>query len=247
MSYPPPNPYDPGQQPGYSQPSQPQHFITDADPYARPDPYGQQGYPTNPPMSVAPGSVPPDQGFQAGQAFQPGQPAPAPPRGSSNTPLLVTLIVAVVAIAAGAIIIGVTFSDDDEDPVIADDTSESASPSEEVTTEEAPTPEETTEAADDSDEAVYRPPEEEECIENVEEGFYVVPCDSDTAYWLVVHIEQDPDDPDPEDEWHSVAANDACGGFDYSNYYFTDTAISAGRDWDPEIDSITAIYCVREV
>jgi hypothetical protein len=27
----------------------------------------------------------------------------------------------------------------------------------------------------------------------------------------------------------------------------TDTAIAAGREWDPEIDSITAIHCVREV
>ncbi|WP_026931826.1 hypothetical protein [Glycomyces tenuis] len=254
MSYPPPNPYDPGQQqPGYGQPSQPQHFNTDADPYARPDSYGQPsygqpGYPTNPPMSVAPGSVPPNQGYPTtGQAFQPGQPAPAPPSGSSNTPLIATLIVVVVAIAAGAIIIGMTFGgDEEEDPVIADDaTSESASPSEEEeTTEDEPSPEETT---TDPDEAVYRAPEVDECIENVEEGFYVVPCDSETAYWLVLHIAQSPEDPDPEDEWHAVAANDACEGYEWDQYYFTDTAVSAGREWDPEIDSITAIYCVQRV
>src|SRR5690606_30956412 len=131
MSYPPPNPYDPNQQPGHSQPSQPQHFTTECDPYTRFD----SGYPPNPPMSVAPGSVPPNQGYPptgAGQAFQPGQPARAPPGGSSNIPLISTLIVVVVAVAAGAIIIGMTFGgDDEEDPVIADDTSESASPSEE--------------------------------------------------------------------------------------------------------------------
>lgn len=46
---------------------------------------------------------------------------------------------------------------------------------------------------------------------------------------------------------HSLAAADAGEGYDYSQYYFTDTAIAAGCEWDPEIDSITAIYCVREV
>lgn len=261
MSYPPPNPYDPNQQPGYVQPSpsQPQHFTTDADPYSRPDPYGQPqygqpGYPTNPPMSVVPGSAPPGgvppggHGF-SGQAFQPGQAAPPPPRGSSNLPLIVTLAVVVVAIAAGAIFIGMTLTGDDDEPEIAAGTSEETtdepSPSEEVTSED-PTPEETTETADTT-EAVYRLPKVDECIENVEEGFYVVPCDADTAYWLVLHIEQSPDDPDPEDQWHSTAAHNACKDYDYTQYYFTDTAVSAGRDWDSAIDSITAIYCVVEV
>lgn len=252
MSYPPPNPYDPNQQPGYGQPSQPRHFNADADPYARPDVYGQQGYP-NPPMSVAPGSVPPagptpqPGGFPAAQAFQPGQPAPAPPRGSSNTPLIVTLVVVVAVIAAGAIFIGMTLTGEDDDPVIADDATEEAteeaSPTEEPTSE-SPTPEEET---TDPDEAVYRQPKVDECIENVEEGFYVVSCDAPTAYWLVLHIAQSPEDPDPEDQWHSVAASNACSGYEYTNYYFVDTAIAAGRDWDPDIDSITAIYCVREV
>ncbi len=251
MSYPPPSPYDPNQQPGYGQPSQPQYFSADADPYSRPDPYGQQGYP-NPPMSVAPGSVPPagptpqPGGFPAAQAFQPGQPAPAPPRGSSNMPLIVTLVVVVVAIAAGAIFIGMTITGDDDDPVIADEATAEATeedPSEEVTSE-SPSPEEET---TDSDEAVYRQPKVDECIENVEEGFYVVPCDAPTAYWLVLHIEHSPDDPDPDDQWHYTAAHNACKDYEYTNYYFVDTAVAAGRDWDPEIDSITAIYCVREV
>lgn len=256
MSYPTPNPYDPNQQqPGYGPPSQPPHFTTDADPYSRPDPYGQPsygqpGYQANPPMSVAPGSVPPGgtppPGQYPGQAFQPGQPAPPPPGGSSNTPLIATLVIVVAVIAAGAIFVGMTLTGGDEeedDPVVAEESSDDPSPSDEVTSE-SPSPEETTA---DSDEAVYRLPVEDECIENSDEGFYVVPCDAETAYWLVIHVEQSPDDPDPEDEWHSVAASNACDGYDWTQYYFTDTAVSAGREWDPEIDSITAIYCVREV
>ncbi|GAB3229302.1 hypothetical protein GCM10027447_22430 [Glycomyces halotolerans] len=269
MSYPPPNPYDPNQQPqpGYGQPSPqpPQHYSTDADPYSRPDPYGQSPY-GNPPMSVQPGSVPPGGMAQPpGQTppgpmppghvpppanpFQPGQPAPPPPGGSSNTPLLVTLIVVVVAVAAGAIIIGMMFTGDDGETDVAgnETTAAEASSAAEETTEaeetSEPSPAETTEAEG----ADYRLPEIDECIENVDEGFYVVPCDSDTAYWKVLHIEKNPDDPDPDDEWHYTAAHNACKDFDYTNYYFTDTAVSAGRDWDPEIDSITAIYCVREV
>ncbi|GAB3650716.1 hypothetical protein [Glycomyces tarimensis] len=255
MSYPPPNPYDPNrQQPGYGQSShpQPQHFNTDGDPYARPDSYtqpgyGQPGYP-NPPMSVAPGSVPPGgTPPPTGPVFQPGQPAPPPPGGSSNMPLIVTLVVIVVALAAGAIVISMTLTGEEDDPVIADDetSTEAASTTEEASTE-APSPEEET-TDSDSDEAVYRLPEVDECIEAVETGFYVVPCDADTAYWVVLHIEEDPDDPDPEDKWHATAAHNACKDFEYTQYYFTDTSISAGREWDPEIDSIIAIYCVREV
>ncbi|MCH7229831.1 hypothetical protein L0U85_02995 [Glycomyces sp. L485] len=253
MTYPPPNPYDPNQQPGYGQPSQPQHFTTDADPYARPDHQGQAGYGQpaypNPPMSVAPGSVPPGvpttgQPYQPGQAFQPGQPAPLPPRRSSNLPLILTLVVIVVAIAGGAVFIGMTLTGEDDDVATGNETTGEAEPSEEGATTE-PTPDEATSEA--GDEAVYRLPKVDECIEDVKEGFYVVACDAETAYWLVLHIEQNPDDPDPEDPWHSAAATDACEGLEWTQYYFTDTAVTAGRDWDPEVDSINAIYCVREV
>lgn len=257
MTYPPPNPYDPNRQhqPGYGQPSQPSpaqppHFTTEGDPYARPDQqYTQPPYP-NPPMNVGPGPMPqggitPPPPPGPGGAFQPGQAAPPPPRGSSNAPLLVTLGIIVVAVVVGGIFIAMTFSGEDEPQATDDPTTEAAteSPSAEETTTEA-AEEETTEAVD---EAVYRLPEVDECIENVEEGFYVVPCDSDTAYWLVLHIEKNPDDPDPEDMWHSTAAYDSCNDYDYDQYYFTDTSVAAGRDWDPEIDSITAIYCVAEV
>jgi hypothetical protein len=46
---------------------------------------------------------------------------------------------------------------------------------------------------------------------------------------------------------HTGAADIACAGLDYTQYYFTDTAIAADRDWDPAIDSITAIFCVRPI
>lgn len=255
MSYPPQNPYDPNQQPGFGQPSQPpRHFTTDSDPYSRPDSYGQNPYGGGPPMSVQPGSVPPNtppgppptQGFQTGQAFQPGQPAPAPPRGSSNTPLMVTILVIVVALAIGGTVIAVLAAGGDDDADIADDTTgEATTAAEEETTEASPEP--TEEETTDGYEAEYRPPEVDECIENVSTGFYVVPCDAEEAYWLVLHIEKNPDDPDPDDPMHNTAGHNACKDYDYTTFYYTDTALSAGRDWDPEIDSITAIYCMREV
>ncbi|GAB4005401.1 hypothetical protein GCM10029992_53160 [Glycomyces albus] len=255
MSYPPQNPYDPNQQPGFGQPSpqQPRHFTTDSDPYSRPDPYGQNPYSGAPQMSVQPGSVPPNTppgpppppGFQTGQAFQPGQPAPAPPRGSSNTPLMVTILVIVVALAIGGTVIATLISGDDGDTDIADDPTGEATTAAEETTE--PSPEPTEEETTDGYEAEYRTPEVDECIENVTDGFYVVPCDAEEAYWLVLHIEQNPDDPDPDDPMHNTAGHNACKDYDYTLFYYTDTALLAGRDWDPEVDSITAIYCVREV
>lgn len=268
MTYPPSNPYDPSQPPGYGQPAPPpQHYTTDADPYSRPDPYGPgTGY-GNPPLNVQPGSVPPGQPYSPGPspaaaytqppigpppvgppggAFQPGQAAPPPPGSSSNAPLIITFVVVILAIVGGGIFLAVSLGGDDDDtPVATESTSE---PEEETTepveetSEPTPSEEETTSSG-----SVYRVPKEGECIENVETGFYVVDCDSPDAFWYVIHIEQNPSDPDPDDKWHSVAANNACEGYDWSQYYFTDTAIAAGRDWDPAIDSITAIYCVREV
>jgi hypothetical protein len=268
MTYPPQNPYDPSQPPGYGQPSPaPQHYTTDADPYSRPDPYGPgQGY-GNPPLNVHPGSAPPGQpyspgpayapgqsgGYQPpgppGGAFQPGQAAPPPPGSSTNMPLIIALVVVVVVVIGGGIILGMNLSKDD-DPDIATSASESA----EESTEEAPTAEEeTTEAAEETTEAategesVYRVPVEGECIEDVDTGFYVVDCASEDAYWTVLKIVQSPADPDPADPYHTVAATDACEGSGHTQYYYTDTAIAAGRDWDPEIDSITAVYCVKQV
>ncbi|MEU6857408.1 hypothetical protein AB0B28_00825 [Glycomyces sp. NPDC046736] len=265
MTYPPPNPYDPGAQPpGHGQ--TPQHYTTDADPYSRPDPYGPgPGY-GNPPLNVQPGSAPPGTpyspapppaypgqqpppGYQPappglpGGAFQPGQAAPPPPRSGNNLPLILTLVVVVIAVAAGGIILAMNLGGDGE-PSAEKTTSaaeETTEPAEE-TTEPTPSEEETT-----GTEATYRVPAEGECIENVTTGFYVVDCSAATAYWYVVHIVQAPADPDPNDPNHAVAANDACAGYEWSQYYYTDTAIAAGRDWDPDIDSITAIYCVREV
>lgn len=274
MTYPPPNPYDPNQSPGYGQPSPaPQHYTTDADPYSRPDPYGPgAGYPTapshpnsappgqpyspgpaypqpggytQPPVGPLPQSTAPQAFAVAGGAFQPGQAAPPPPGGgSTNTPLIITLVVVVIAVIGGGIMLGLSMSgDDDPDPkettaAAADETSEEV----EETTAAEPTEEETTE-----DESVYRVPAEGECIENNPEGFYVVACDSDAAYWEVLKVVQSPEDPEPTDAYHTVAATDACAGSGNTNYYYTDTAILAGRDWDPEIDSITAVYCVKEV
>ncbi|GAA1672219.1 hypothetical protein GCM10009830_17990 [Glycomyces endophyticus] len=269
MTYPPPNPFDPQQQPGYGQPSAPQHYTTDADPYSRPDTYGPgTGY-GNPPLNVHPGSAPPGmpyspaspgyvpgqpaaprpQGFQPppppGGAFQPGQAAPPPPRSGGNTTLIVSLVAVVLVVAIGGTFLALNLGGEEEDPV-AQETSEAA---EEETTEAA---EETT-AAEPSEEATteaessYRVPVEGECIENVTTGFYVVDCTSADAYWYVVHIAQSPADSDPSDPFHAVAAADACDGYEWTQYYYTDTAIAASRDWDPEIDSITAIYCVREV
>ncbi|WP_030160075.1 hypothetical protein [Glycomyces sp. NRRL B-16210] len=264
MTYPPSNPYDPSQPPGYGQPTPaPQHYTTDADPYARPDSYGPgTGY-GNPPLNVQPGSAPPGQPYSPGPgfspatggytqppvgppggAFQPGQAAPPPPKGTSNAPLIITFIVVILAIAGGGIFLVANLGDDG-DPVAEESTSapdEETSEPDEVTSAETPSEEVTTDSG-----SVYRVPKEGECIENVESGFYVVSCDSADAYWYVVHIEQNPSDPDPDDSWHSVAANNACSGYEWTQYYFTDTAIAAGRDWDPSIDSITAIYCVREV
>jgi hypothetical protein len=269
MTYPPQNPYDPSQPPGYGQPSPaPQHYTTDADPYSRPDPYGPgQGY-GNPPLNVQPGSAPPGQpyspayapgqsgGYQPtqppppgppGGAFQPGQAAPPPPGSSTNMPLIITLVVVVVVVIGGGIILGINLAGDDskgeaaQTTAAAEETSE-AEPTAEETTEAEPTAEETTEG-----ESVYRVPVEGECIENVETGFYVVDCESPDAYWNVLKIVTNPDDPDPSDPYHAVAAADACEGSGNTQYYYTDTAIAAGRDWDPEIDSITAIYCVKEV
>ncbi|MQM24822.1 hypothetical protein [Glycomyces albidus] len=269
MTYPPPNPFDPSQQqPGYGQPSAPQHYTTDADPYSRPDTYGPgTGY-GNPPLNVHPGSAPPGQpyspgapgyvpgqptgGFQPppppgppGGAFQPGQAAPPPPRSGGNTTLIVGLVAVILVVAIGGTVLALSLGGNEDDPV-AQETTEAA--------EETTEAEEETSAAEPSEEATtaegestYRVPEEGECIENVETGFYVVDCESADAYWYVVHIEQSPADPDPTDPYHAVAAADACDGFEWTQYYYTDTAIAAGRDWDPEIDSITAIYCVRPV
>ncbi|THV22833.1 hypothetical protein [Glycomyces paridis] len=260
MAYPPPNPYDPAQ--GYGQPT-PQHYTTDADPYSRPDPYGPgTGY-GNPPLNVQPGSVPPGQPYSPaaypaqtgafqppagppGGAFQPGQAAPPPPRGNSNAPLIITFVVIILAIATGGIFLAVNLGDDDGDPVAESTTTEAPEETTEPA-EETTEPEPSTEEATTGEESVYRVPQEGECIENVTTGFYVVDCEAADAYWYVVHIAKNPEDPDPTDQWHSVAANDACDGYEWTQYYYTDTAIAAGRDWDPEIDSITAIYCVREV
>jgi len=263
MTYPPPNPHDPNQSPGYGQPSPPpQHYTTDADPYSRPDPYGPgAGYNTSP---MHPGSAPPGQpyspgpayaqtgGYQPapppppgppGGAFQPGQAAPPPPRGNSNLPLIITLVVVAVAVIGGGIILGINYSGDDPEPEETTGAAEETSEAVEETTEAAPTTaEETTEG-----ESVYRVPTEGECIENNTEGFYVIDCEATDAYWYVIKIVTNPADPEPADQWHSVAAADACEGTGNTNYYFTDTAIAASREWDPEIDSITAIYCVKEV
>jgi len=261
MTYPPPNPYDPNQSPGYGQPSAPQHYTTDADPYSRPDPYGPgAGYPSAP---NHPASAPPGQpyspgpayaqtgGYQQppmgppGGAFQPGQAAPPPPGGNTNTPLIITLIVVVVAVIGGGIVLALNMGGGDEDPdpqetTAAAETSEEA---EETTAAEEPSEDEATSEG----ESVYRVPAEGECIENNPAGFYVVDCSSDAAYWEVLKVVQSPDDPEPTDPAHSVAAADACEGTGNTNYYYTDTAIAAGRDWDPELDSITAVYCVKEV
>jgi hypothetical protein len=162
-------------------------------------------------------------------------------------PLIITLVVVLVAVIGGGILLAVNLGGDDRkdeaaETTAAEETSEEAEPTEEETTEAEPTAEETTEG-----ESVYRVPVEGECIENVETGFYVVDCDSPDAYWNVLKIVANPEDPDPSDPYHAVAAADACEGSGYTQYYYTDTAIAAGRDWDPEIDSITAIYCVKEV
>ncbi|SDE23432.1 hypothetical protein [Glycomyces harbinensis] len=273
MTYPPPsNPYDPSQSsPGYGQPSVPQHYTTDADPYSRPDPYGPgTGY-SNPPLNVQPGSGPPGQPYSPGPAYVPGQPAayqpgpppppgppggafqpgmaaPPPPGGNSSMPLIITLVVVVLAVATGGIVLAMNLGNDDADvgtegATTAAETSEEATTGAEETTEAAPT----TEAETTEGDSVYRVPVEGECIENVTSGFYVVDCASADAYWYVLRIAANPADPDPTDEWHSVAAADACDGSGHTQYYFTDTAIAAGRDWDPDVDTITAIYCVQEV
>ncbi|GAA2155653.1 MULTISPECIES: hypothetical protein [Glycomyces] len=262
MTYPPPNPYDPNQSPGYGQPSAPQHYTTDADPYSRPDPYGPGvGYPSAPnhPASAPPGqpyspgpAYPQTGGYQQppvgppGGAFQPGQAAPPPPGGgSSNTPLIITLIVVVVAVIGGGIVLALNMGGGDEDPDPQESTSEAATSeaAEETTEAEEPSEEEATTEG----ESVYRVPAEGECIENNPAGFYVVDCSSDAAYWEVLKVVQSPADPEPTDPAHSVAAADACEGTGNTNYYYTDTAIAAGRDWDPDLDSITAVYCVKEV
>ncbi|THV37029.1 hypothetical protein [Glycomyces buryatensis] len=277
MSYPPPNPYDPNQQqPGYGQPpqpqqpgygqsspsqlqqpqSQPQQFYTDADPYARPDAYGapaQGGY-GNPAMNVHPGSGPP--GGPApmpmgpptpaphGQAFQPGQAAPAPPKGPSNLPLIVTLSVVMLAVVIGGIFIATTLGGDEPKEETTEAAGESSAAEETSAAEEETTPEEEETTAPESE---FRAPLADECVEDVTDGFYVVDCEAESAYWLVLKVVDYPEDPDPSDEYHSVAGTDACEDTDWSYYYYTDTALSAGRDWDPEIDSIIAIYCVQEV
>lgn len=277
MTYPPPNPYDPSQQqpgfgqpsaPQFGQPSAPQHYTTDADPYSRPDVYGPgTGY-GSPPLNVQPGSAPPGQpyspgapgyapgqpaGFQPppppgppGGAFVPGQAAPPPPRTGGNTKLIVTLVAVVLAVAVGGTVLALSLGGDEGDPVADESTSQAA---EEETTgagvEESS--EEPTETETSAGESEYRVPAEGECIENVTTGFYVVDCEAETAYWYVVHIVQNPEDADPSDPTHAVAAADACEGYEWTQYYYTDTAIAASRDWDPDIDSITAVYCVREV
>jgi cytoskeletal protein RodZ len=163
-------------------------------------------------------------------------------------PLIITLVVVVVAVIGGGILLGINLSKDDpEGPTTeaAGETSEAEAETSaaEETSEAA---EETTEEATEG-ESVYRVPVEGECIENVETGFYVVDCESEDAYWSVLKIVQSPADPDPSDPYHTVAATDACEGSGHTQYYYTDTAIAAGRDWDPEIDSITAVYCVKQV
>jgi hypothetical protein len=155
-------------------------------------------------------------------------------------PLIVTLVVVVVAVIGGGIFLGVNLSRDDADTDAAGTTQAA---------EETTAAEETSAAEEETSEgeSVYRVPVEGECIENVETGFYVVDCDSPDAHWTVLKIVQSPEDPDPADPYHAVAATDACEGTGNTQYYYTDTAIAAGRDWDPDIDSITAVYCVKEV
>lgn len=256
MTYPPPNPYNPAQSP-YGQPSPaPQHYTTDADPYSRPDPYGPgTGYPTTP---SHPGSAPPGQPYSPGPAytqpggymqpppagpFQPTQAAPPPPRGNSNTPLIITLVVVVVAVIGGGIMLALSMGgDEDPEPTETTAAAEETSEAAEETSAAEPSEEATTEG-----ESVYRVPVEGECIENNPEGFYVVDCESDLAYWEVLKVVNSPADPEPTDPAHTVAATDACEGSGNTSYYYTDTAILAGRDWDPELDSITAVYCVKEV
>jgi hypothetical protein len=154
------------------------------------------------------------------------------------------LIVVVVAVIGGGIVLALNMGGGDEDPDPQDTTSAAATSeaAEETTEAEEPSEEATTEG-----ESVYRVPAEGECIENNPAGFYVVDCSSDAAYWEVLKVVQSPADPEPTDPAHSVAAADACEGTGNTNYYYTDTAIAAGRDWDPELDSITAVYCVKEV
>lgn len=272
MTYPPPsNPYDPSQSsPGYGQPSAPKHYTTDADPYSRPDPYGPgTGY-NNPPLNVQPGSGAPGQpyspgpayvpgqpvGYQPapppppgppGGAFQPGQAAPPPPRGNSNMTLIITLVVVVLAVATGGIVLAMNLGDDTDVGTEGTTTAETSAAEETTSEAEETTEAPTTEAATTEGESVYRVPVEGECIENVTTGFYVVACDSPDAHWYVLRIAANPEDPDPSDQWHSVAAADACADSGHTQYYFTDTAIAAGRDWDADVDTITAIYCVQEV
>lgn len=100
------------------------------------------------------------------------------------------------------------------------------------------------------DDQVERYPVEGECLNDDDDYYIVVACDSDAAADQVYKIVYNPVDPNPQQPNHEDARWLACGegGMDYKSIY-QDTATKQDPDgtWNPETDRIYWIMCYRNL
>jgi hypothetical protein len=196
VTYPPPNPYDPNQSPGYGQPSQQPYGQPSQQPYDQPSQPGY-GVPSQPGGGF---SAPPQQpGFppQAGLPPQPGFPptpegpygAPLPPPmppASGSGGLIAKILSVVGVLAVGLVIVVVRALNNDS-------TSDTTTTADETAAE--PTTEAAVETAIPEEEgAVVNPAAVGDCMSDAAEGTstdLVVPCDDPTAFWTVTKVSDD--------------------------------------------------------
>ncbi|WP_335988659.1 serine/threonine-protein kinase [Glycomyces sp. MUSA5-2] len=98
------------------------------------------------------------------------------------------------------------------------------------------------------DDQVERAPRAGECLTADEDRYVVVACDSEAAAKRVYRVVTDPEDPNPAQPDHDDAAWEACGheGVEF-DYYWADSAVREGREWEPETDRIYYFLCYQRL
>ncbi|GAA4913638.1 serine/threonine protein kinase [Stackebrandtia albiflava] len=163
-------------------------------------------------------------------------------RTAVSAPRRIGMIATMVAAVVVAFTAGLFVPDRD-----ADGASGAETPTDPASSESPAAPDESAPPPVTGDEQVERYPMEGECLMEAED-YTVVACDSPEADEYVFKIVTDPEDPNPSQPDHDDAAWLACGGegFDY-HYYWRDSAIAVGREWDPETDRIYYFICYRNL
>jgi hypothetical protein len=180
MTFPPPNPYDPNQSPGHSQPPQQPSFGQPSQPgYGVPPQPGGYSAPQPPPGGGY--SVPPQ---QPGYPPQPGgpygaPPPPMPPASGGGGGLLVKILSGAGVLVVGLVIVIIRAMNND-------DSGSDFNAAEDTATEAATLSEEEVEAAEAA--AIG------DCMSDAAESAnadLVVPCDDATAFWTITQVSDD--------------------------------------------------------